>query len=456
MTGNQAVAAAAQVHPDTGGAEWVDPIPYPSAGTAWSMVGILFMLSIISVLDRNIITLLVGPIKQHFDLTDVQMSLLIGAAFSVPFGVLSIPLGWAIDRFERRPIVAVGIAAWSIATMATGMARNYTELFIARCIVGAGDATLAPANSSLLSDLFPRHKLALPMALASMGFKAGQGAALIVGGMLTVWIAPNVIYDVVAFGQIKGWQLIFVVVALPGLLFIPLIFSVREPLRRGVDPARTKDEASYRDYIRFIRDHPRFFLGHHLGVLLLITMAYTLIAWMPSYLTRVYGWDEKTAGSLLGTAFLVGPLAGMPVHGALADWFFRRGIKDIHLRYPLMAVLTAAPIGITAFLVSSPEVAVLLAGLYTFVISGYVSLPLTALVGITPSRLRGKAAAILGLACVTTGTLIGPLLVGLLTDKVFHDPKMVGYSIMICIACLAPLIAACFALALKPLRNAGH
>jgi MFS family permease len=419
------------------------------------MVGILFMLSIISVLDRNIITLLVGPIKSHFGLTDVQMSLLIGAAFSVPFGVLSIPLGWAIDRLERRPIVAVGIAVWSLATIATGLARTYAELFVARCCVGAGDATLAPANSSLLSDLFPRHKLALPMALASMGFKAGQGAALIVGGMLTLWIAPGATYDVAFLGVMKGWQLIFVVVGLPGLLFIPLIFSVREPIRRGVDFSRATGEASYSDYMRFVRGHLRFFVGHHLGVLLLITMAYTLIAWMPSYLTRVYGWSENMAGGSLGTAFLVGPLLGMPLHGAVADWLFRRGLKDAHLRYPLFAVLLAAPVGIVALMVSSPMLAVLLAGLYTFIISGYVSLPLTALVGITPSRLRGKAAAILGLGCVTTGTLIGPLMVGFLTDRVFGDPRMVGYSIMICIACLAPMIAACFGLALGPLRNAS-
>jgi MFS family permease len=420
------------------------------------MVGILFMLSIISVLDRNIITLLVGPIKQHFGLSDVQMSLLIGAAFSVPFGVLSIPLGWAIDRFERRPIVAAGIAVWSLATMATGIARTYLELFIARCCVGAGDATLAPANSSLLSDLFPRQKLALPMALASMGFKAGQGAALIVGGMLTLWLVPTFVYDVPLLGELKGWQLIFVVVGLPGLLFIPLIYSVREPLRRGVDPDRAKDEASYGDYIRFVRGHPRFFVGHHLGVLLLITMAYTVIAWMPSYLTRVHGWSENMAGSYLGTAFLLGPLLGMPLHGAAADWLFRRGMKDAHLRYPVVAVMLAAPVGVLALSVGSPQAAVLLAGLYTFIISGYVSLPLTALVGITPSRLRGKAAAILGLACVTTGTLIGPLLVGLLTDRLFNDPEMVGYSIMICIVCLAPLIVACFGLALKPLRSAGR
>ena len=240
------------------------------------MVGILFMLSIISVLDRNIITLLVGPIKQHFALSDVQMSLLIGAAFSVPFGVLSIPLGWAIDRFERRPIVAIGIAVWSVATMATGLARSFAVLFAARCCVGAGDATLAPANASLLSDLFPRTRLALPMALASMGFKAGQGAALIVGGLLTLWIAPTAVYDLALLGQVKGWQLIFIVVGLPRLLFIPLIYSVREPLRRGGDPARSEDEASYGDYLRFIRSEPRFFVGHHLGVLLLISMAYTL------------------------------------------------------------------------------------------------------------------------------------------------------------------------------------
>ncbi len=426
---------------------------FPSAATAWSLVAILFCLSIISVLDRNVLTLLVEPVKRHLGISEIQMSLLLGAAFAVPFGVLSIPVGWAVDRFPRRYIIAAGITTWSIATIATGLVRSYDALFVARSCVGAGDATLAPSNSSLISDLFPRDKLALPMAIASMGFKAGQGAALLIGAALMLRIAPEAAYDLPILGELQGWQVIFVAVGLPGLLFVPAIFLIREPARRTTLEPGAGNSASFSGYFRFMRHNWRLFLPHHLGVLLLIALSYTVIAWMPAFLTRVYGWSESTAGGWLGTAFLAAPLLGMPLHGALADHLFRRGWRDIHMRYPMLATTLGAPLAISAFLVPHPETAVVLAGLFIFVVSGYVSLPITALMSVLPNHFRGKAAAIVGLVCATSGTVLGPLAVGTVTDVIYGDPRLVGHSIITCIAVLAPLVIGLFALTLAPLRG---
>jgi MFS family permease len=437
-----------------------DPVPssstaheYTSRRTAWTITFILFTLSLISVLDRNILTLLVEPVKRHFSLTDVQMSLLIGAAFAVPYGALSIPVGWAVDRFQRRYIIAAGVTTWSFATVATGLASSFTGLFVARCFVGVGDASLGPANGSILSDVFPRNKLALPMAIASMGFKAGQGAALIAGGLLLGFIAPTAIYTVQAVGDLAGWQILFIIVGLPGLLFVPLIFMIAEPARHASGVQQDDAKSGFPAYFRFVRSHVRFFLPHHLGFLLQIAMSYTMIAWMPAFLTRTYGWSEGLAGAWLGTAFLIGPLIGMPLHGALADFLYRRGWSDIHMRYSAISVALGMPLAIAALLAPTPEMSVTLAGIYVFLISGYASLPGTALVSHLPSRLRGKAAAMLGLVCSTTGTILGPLMVGVVTDVVFRDPKMVGYSIMTCIIVLAPLVVVLMAASLKPLRQ---
>jgi MFS family permease len=429
------------------------PERFASARTGWTITGILFTLSLISVLDRNILTLLVAPVKRQFDLSDIQISLLLGAAFAVPYGALSIPVGWAVDRFQRRYIIAAGVTAWSLATAATGLARSYEALFLARCCVGAGDASLGPANASILSDVFPRNKLALPMAIASMGFKAGQGAALAVGAFLLLYIAPEARYDLPLIGELAGWQLLFVIVGLPGMLFVPLIFMIAEPKRQSIGIMSSDADTGFKGYMRFVKAHIGFFLPHHLSVLLLIAMSYTVIAWMPAFLTRVHGWSEGQAGAWLGAAFLVGPLVGMPLHGAIADYLYGRGWRDIHMRYTMVATAIGAPVAIATFLVPSAQASVILAGAYIFIVSGYVSLPGTALISHIPSRLRGKASSILGLVCSTTGTVLGPLAVGVVTDVVFGDPMKVGYSMLICIAVFAPLVVLLSAATLKPLRQ---
>lgn len=421
---------------------------------AWFATWMLALLAAIAIMDRNIVTLLVDPIKHHFELTDVQMSLLIGAAFAVPFGILGIPAGWAVDRFSRRTVIALGITTWSLATMATGVVRSFGGLVAARSMVGAGDATLGPANSSLISDLFPKGKLALPMAITGMGNKVGQGAALIIGGYLTYLIEPQADFLLPLLGETAGWQIIFLLVGLPGLLFLPLIYLIPEP-SRALLPGVVRPDCSFAAFFKYWRQHWRFLLPHHVGFLLLIALSNAVMVWTPAFLIRAHGWSPSMVGGWLGTALLVAPLLGMPLHGMLADILHRRGWHDIHLRYPMITAALGAPIAIFAFLAPAPETTVFSIGLFLFVVSGYVSLPLTALMTVVPAEFRGKAASIVGLVCGAGGVMLGPLLVGLLTDFVFVDPSEVGFSIMIVMVALLPAIILIFTTALPALRMHG-
>lgn len=426
--------------------------PDYSARVRWTFVAILFCLSIVSVIDRHILTLLVVPIQARFGLSDVQMSVMIGLAFALPNGLFSIPIGWAVDRYSRRTIIATGLAIWSLATAATGLGRNFTALVAARATVGFGEATIFPSQGSILGDLFPRDKLAFATAVANMGFKAGQGMALLIGGLVTFYILPSELMTVPLLGGVQGWQVIFLLIGLGGLFFIPLIYCVPEPMRRTAPGTAGSDEATFRAYFAFIRKHPRFYLCHHVGFLAFVSMAVAVSTWTPAYLIRQFGWSESMTGAWLGAAILIAPIIGMPIHGAIVDWLYRRGWHDIHIRYPMFSAVIGAPIAILAFSVGDPRLAVLLVGLYLFVICNYASLPLTAVIALLPSRLRGKAVAIVMLCCGAGGSILGPLIAGTINDVIYGDPRMIGNAVILSLALLAPIIFALFYATLKPLR----
>lgn len=427
---------------------------FPASRVGWTAVAVLFLFTVLSVLDRNLLTLLVGPIKADLGLSDVQLSLLYGLAFAIFYAVMGLPSGWMIDRFQRRVVIFWGVVVWSFATLMTGFAQSYSTLFGARAVVGAGEAVLVPGSHSIIGDLFPREKMAMPMSVSALGIKVGQGLALLIGGALTTLFVPDKVYMLPFLGELRGWHLIFIVVGAPGMLMAFLIFLIPEPKRR-IQPTfhAASRAAGYDVYLKFVRQHLRFYISHHLGILLYGMTALSVITWAPAYLGRVHDWEESRIGLWLGTALLMGTCAGMPLHGFLADRFFQRGVTDIHLRYTAISAIIGWPIGIAAFMVGNPYLAVMLIGLLFFVISTYGGLSIVAVQAIVPSDLRGKASSIMLLIIGMGGTILGPLVVALITDYGFKDAKQVGSAILICVAIGLPLTAAVLSRALAPMRG---
>jgi MFS family permease len=423
-----------------------------SAAVCWGTVALLFLLSIVSVIDRYVVVLLIGPIQRHLGLTDVEIGLLIGAAFAVPYAVFGVPIGWAVDRFQRRAVIVGGLAVWSVATMGTGLASSFAGLFAARSGVGMGEASLLPAQASLLSDLFPRQRLALVMSLSSMGLKVGQGVAFLVGGALTYFFAPEVVFAIPVLGSFLGWQVIFLIVGFAGLLFAPVIYLVPEPARSAISAEDAARGTGFLAYLSFFWAHRRFFLCHHLGFVFLIAMYNVVTSWTPAFLIRNFGWTESQTGAWLGVALLVAPILGMPLHGAIVDHLYRRGWKDIHVRYCIMVAAIGCPIGMAAYVMPMPQLTVLCVAACLLLLSCYASLPATTLLAVVPSSFKGKAVSLV-MFCGTGGVVVGPLLVGSLTQYVFRNQVMVGYSVMISLAILAPIVCGFFAFALRPLRE---
>ena len=196
-------------------------INFPAPAVAWTTLAILFLAYISSFVDRMIIGLLVEPIKADFQISDTQVSLLLGLSFAIFYCLVALPIGRLVDIWSRKKIVTVGITLWSFMTALCGLAQNYTQLFLARIGVGVGEASLAPAAYSMLADSFPPKKLGLAMGIFNMGTAVGAGLALIIGGAIISFVTGESDGNISLFGInfLSGWQWVFVIV---GLFMKPL------------------------------------------------------------------------------------------------------------------------------------------------------------------------------------------------------------------------------------------
>jgi MFS family permease len=401
--------------------------PWPKPGVAWFGVAVLVIAFIFSIADRIIISLLVDPIKADLNLDDTDMGLMMGLAFAIFYALMGLPIGRMADKYSRRTIIGCGIFLWSIMTALCGLAKNFTQLFLARVGVGVGEATLSPAAYSIIADYFPRDKLGRALGVYQSGAFFGVGLALIFGGLAIRYAATAEAVTLPVVGIVKPWQLAFMVVGLPGILVAALMFLVKEPARQGV--SATDTEISLRDAFAFAFSRWRVFFAHYTGFALLALPMTTLATWVPAYFMRVVGLSPPETGLQLGLIVLIFSPIGVISGGWLADTLYKRGYQDATLRVAVMAAVFMIPFSIMATTVTDPVAALALACPFAFGASISMGLAPAALQLVTPNRLRGQisAAWMLFLNLITAG--LGPTAVGWITEEVFHDPMSVGQSI---------------------------
>ncbi|MBK8990935.1 MAG: MFS transporter [Gammaproteobacteria bacterium] len=206
--------------------------PYPPSRHANYMLGVLLAAYILSFIDRNVLAILVAPIRQQFEISDFQFSLLHGWAFTLFYIVLGVPIGWLADRFSRRWIIIVGVSFWSLMTALCGFARSFGSLFLVRVGVGVGEATLSPAAYSLMSDYFPPERLRWATSVFAMGITLGTGASYMVGGYLFEFFSTVDLSHIALFADVQPWQATFITVGLAGFVVVALLALVREPPRQ--------------------------------------------------------------------------------------------------------------------------------------------------------------------------------------------------------------------------------
>ncbi len=431
-----------------------DP-PYPSQRYAWYVVFVLVLAYTFSFIDRQILALLVGPIKADLGLSDTMFSLLGGIAFASFYTLLGLPIGRMADKRSRRGIIMGGIAIWSLMTALCGVTKNFWQLFVARMGVGVGEAALSPAAYSMIADYFKPKYLGTAISVYGMGIYIGSGLAFIVGGTVVSWAAGAEDYVLPIIGTIHPWQMTFFAVGLPGLLIVLLMLTIKEPRRRGIvqkaEQKAVEDAVPIREVAQFVRKRWRTFMAHFLGFAPLSLIGYGSSAWIPAFFERTY--DGFEVAFWYGTIVLIfGPL-GIVVGGALADRWRAQGRKDSFLRVGIMAALVLVPINIFQPLMPNAYLAIALIIPSAFFGAMPFGVAPAAIQAITPNRMRGQVSAMYLFTVNIIGLGLGPTIIALCTDYVFMDEALLKYSLSLVGGITGVWAAIMLSSGLRPFRD---
>jgi MFS family permease len=397
---------------------------------------VLTALYTLSLLDRQVLSLLIAPIRADLGISDFQIGVLQGIAFALFYSLFGLPFGAAADRMSRQRLIFAGVTIWALAASACGLARTYPQMLLARFTMGIGEAALLPAAYSLIAELFPPWRLGLALSIFSTGSTLGSGLALAGGGLLIA--ALPAAGAATPFGHFAPWQLVFIITGLPCFLFSGLIFTVREPrrLKGAAQPAPPIAET-----FRFIGRHRRFFLGHWLGFGLLAMCGFGLIVWAPTYMVRRFHWPMSSVGVAIALAVSVAGSIGPVIVGAAVDAWFRKGRSDAHLRIYAVVALLQALLVLGAMTTDTPAVFLALLTL-DLSLAAFAGPAAAALQIVTPPPLRGQISAGFSFSMAIVGTGLGPMVVAAVTDFVFRSDAKVGWSIAATFLVFAPIVSA--------------
>lgn len=418
--------------------------PWPPGRTGWYIVAVLTFAYLVSFVDRQIFSLLIEPIRQEFGITDTQVSLAGGFAFALLYTVAGIPIAWLADRRSRRLIIAWGASVWTVMTAFCGLSANFWHLFLARVGVGVGEAALTPSTYSILGDCFPPSRLARPMGVYMAGGAIGAGLALVVGGAAIAWATQLPPVTVPVIGTLTPWKLAFILAALPGILVVLLVLTIREPVRRDDirlnRSGRDEQETSYRNpAFRYVLEHRHTYLPLFAGFAMLSLLKNAVLIWTPTLFVRTYGWSPSSIGYVFGLfLLLIGPL-GAILGGWLADRWCGHGRSDAALRVVVLAAALCGPVvGCMPLMLTATGSLVLLAGL-TLLLFVIGSVTPTAFQLVTPNSLRARVSAVALFLNNLLGIGLGPTVVALITDYGFGEDIALRYSIAIVGLIFAPL-----------------
>jgi MFS family permease len=423
--------------------------PYPNPAYAWYVVVLLLLAYIVSWLDRQILSFLIGPIKASFQLSDTQIGLLIGPAFAIFYITLGIPLGWLADRKSRRAIIGWGIALWSLMTALSAFAKNFTQLFLYRIGLGVGEAALTPAALSLINDYFPQDQRGRATSLYMSGISIGTALGSIVGGWIVAQVTQTPEVTLPIFGAIEGWRAAFLIVGIPGLLLALAMLTVKEPVRRDRMAIQGSGQPSLLDALKYYWEHRGAFGCLWFGQTGMTVVGYAQF-FNPELFRRTWGWGMAEIGLALGLVFLVFGPVGANLGGWLSDRFTKSGDKGGPMRAVLIANMIFIPFSIIYPLMPSPWLALAVLALSTFGGAMASACGATATTVLAPNQVRAQAVAVYWVIINFAGLFLGPPLVGLITDRVFGDENAIGYALA-----MVPVIMAVpvFVLLTRGLKN---
>ncbi len=425
--------------------------PWPPASRGWWAVGVFCIAAILSYSDRQILSLLVDPIRADLHITDGQIGLLQGAAFSLIYAVAGVALGRAADVLPRRLVIVAGVLVWSIATLACGYATSFWTLFAARAAVGIGEAALAPAATSIIADSFQAHRRGAGVGVFLMGMVVGAGGALALGGFILQAAQSGALHGVPILGALAPWRAGLVVLGLSGLPVALLTLSVAEPVRRHL-AAGGKTSLAQSARALFALWRPLLPLYIAMGLANICDFA--ILNWAPTLLIRRFHVGVGEIGSVLGAVVIVGGVLGSFGAGLLADRMVIRGGPPQRLRLAVIAAAVGV-LGSLLVLAPSPAVVFAMAGLWMLASTTGQSMGITLVQDVAPGEARGLAASLISLVNIGAGLALGAYLPAMILDHVLGDPAAVAPAVTIVALPCAIASTGLYALALHRLRKAA-
>ncbi len=395
--------------------------PYPASRTAWTMVLLLTLAYVFSFVDRYILGLLIEPIKADLHFSDEKIGYLLGPAFALFYATIGVPLGWLADRARRTWIVAAGITLWSLATAASGMARGFGGLFVARMSVGVGEATLSPSAMSMISDSFPPEKRGAPIGVYSAALSLGAGVASLIGAAVLGWAKVSSGMTLPLLGAVKPWQFAFLAVGLPGLLIAIAFLFLPEPLRRrGPGNAQA---AGFGATIGFVGRQIGAFGGMTLLVAVMTIIAYSQ-GFNPAAFARTYGWEAKDYALVNGLIILVVGPATVYSTGAIVDRWRKNGTRDAAFRMLSYGFVAMLPLSAVPLFMPTPTLAFVMLALSSASIGTVTAAGIIALLDITPGASRATIVSLYYMLISIAGLGLGPTTVGVLSTRVFGEANL--------------------------------
>ncbi len=415
----------------------------------WLVVAILMVAYVFSFVDRQILNLLVGPIRRDLGISDTQMSLLMGFSFAIFYTILGIPLGRLADSWNRCGLIAAGVVVWSMMTALCGLAHTYWQLFLYRIGVGVGEATLSPAAYSMIADYFPPERRATAISVYSMGIYLGSGMAFLLGGLVIQFAFAQGAVALPLVGDVRPWQVVFLVLGVSGVIFSLAFLLVREPPRSGVAAG---GHVPFGDVVAYLWRNRRTVLCHNLGFAMIAFCSYGTAAWVPSFFIRTYNWKAADVGIIYGLIVMVFGCAGILFGGWLTDRWRRQGKPDAALRVGICAS-SVAIVGGVYLLPDSGTLAAILMVPSVFALGMPFGAAPSAIQEIVPNQMRGQTTAVYLFIVNLIGLGVGPTAVALVTDYVFANDLALKWSMLI-VGSAANLVAiALLAAGMKPYRE---
>lgn len=423
----------------------------PSSRYSWYCLWVIVFAYFFGFMDRLIVGLLTPAIQADLGFTDTQMGQIQGLAFAVFYSIFVIPIGWAADRYSRKWMLTTGTAVWSLFTAGCGMVRSFGGLFGMRVGVGIGEATLNPCTASLIGDYFEPRDRPKAFGIYTMATAFGTGLVYVFGGLLIAFTMQGV--DMPILGKVPGWQAVFIIIGLAGLVpALLMAFTVREPKRREVAVDKS-EKPTWAEIFAFLNQNKVTLICHHFGVAFILMAVYGWVNWLPSLFDRVHGWSIPQFSIYYGIfGGFFGILSAIS-SGYVTVWFKDRGNTDGAMRTVMWGGI-GLTIGTTiAPLMPTPELCLAL-----FAIAGIFSnwSPAQALAAVndmTPNQLRGVVTSVYILVIGIGGAGVGPFAMGWVTDNVFGDPKQINYSMALVTAVMGTLGSLLIAYGLKAYRE---